>query len=126
MLKLYKTIICNSKSNKVIHNVTSIKNYLSSTVEVRKVQNLQSESNDINDDTTSTNIKSNLRQNKNLNISNSNMVAAAFASLKTNSTNMKEIPTPVTDNRITEASTVNELLSICQGSGVSRRHALQV
>lgn len=52
------------------------------------------------------------------------LVAAAFASLKEDT--VGEIRTPFTDTRIAKAATVGELLSISDGSGVSRRHALKV
>lgn len=55
------------------------------------------------------------------------MVAAAFASLKSDSKSSDpEISTPLTDRRITNATTIDQLLSISDGTGVSRRHALKV
>lgn len=54
-----------------------------------------------------------------------NMVAAAFASLKSPDTGI-DIRTPFTDGKISNAQNVNELLSISEGNGVSRRHALKV
>lgn len=55
------------------------------------------------------------------------MVSAAFASLKSDGKGSdQEISTPLTDLRITNATTINQLLSISDGTGVSRRHALKV
>ncbi|KAJ8962131.1 hypothetical protein NQ318_018088, partial [Aromia moschata] len=57
--------------------------------------------------------------------SQNSMVAAAFASLQS-AHNFLEIKTPFTDKKITEATTIDELLSVSEGSGVSRRHAFKV
>lgn len=53
-----------------------------------------------------------------------NMVAAVFASLQNET--QSHIETPQTDSRISSAGTVNELLSISDGSFISRKHALKV
>ncbi|VEN53247.1 unnamed protein product [Callosobruchus maculatus] len=52
------------------------------------------------------------------------LVAAAFASLNEN--HNSDIKTPYTDKKIDSAKTTEELLSVSEGSGVSRRHALKV
>nr|XP_022919922.1 FAST kinase domain-containing protein 3, mitochondrial [Onthophagus taurus]XP_022919923.1 FAST kinase domain-containing protein 3, mitochondrial [Onthophagus taurus] len=52
------------------------------------------------------------------------IVAAAFASLKT--AEVTEINTPHTDKRIMSATNIEELLSISNGTGISRKHALKV
>lgn len=51
------------------------------------------------------------------------IVEAAFASLQTNK---QDIKTPLTDNKLEQATTVDELLCVTEGNGVSRRHALRV
>lgn len=67
---------------------------------------------------------SNSRFNAN---SGNGIVAAAFASLRKENVNLEnEIATPFTDNRVAEAKTVDELLSISGGNGVSRKHAFKV
>ncbi|CAH1176904.1 unnamed protein product [Phaedon cochleariae] len=51
------------------------------------------------------------------------MVAAVFDSLKGENSQIK---TPQTDSKLVEATTVGELLTVTDGNGVSRRHALKV
>lgn len=57
-----------------------------------------------------------------------NIVAAAFASL--NAENIENVAngirTPYTDDKIAKATNINELLSISDGNGISRKHALKV
>jgi len=54
-----------------------------------------------------------------------NLVAAAFASL--NDANQRlDVETPFTDEKISKAQNVDDLLTISNGAGVSRRHALKV
>lgn len=57
--------------------------------------------------------------------SQNSMVAAAFASLNSNE-NARDIRTKVTDSKVQQANTVDELLNISHGTGVTRRHALNV
>lgn len=57
--------------------------------------------------------------------SSNSMVTAAFAALKSNS-NEEEIVTPQTDAKLKNAKSVKDLLSISNGIGVSRKHALNV
>ncbi|XP_018334275.2 uncharacterized protein LOC108743267 isoform X2 [Agrilus planipennis] len=52
------------------------------------------------------------------------LVAAAFASLGSKA--VEEIKTPRTDERIKGAQTVEELLNLSEGSGLSRRFALKI
>lgn len=61
---------------------------------------------------------------KKINTRQSGIVAAAFASLQKETTHI--IKTPSTDDKLYKAKSVNELLSISEGNGVSRRHALKV
>ena len=56
--------------------------------------------------------------------SKNSLVSAAFDALKTNE--HTDVQVPITDNRILSAKTIDELLSISEGSGVARRHALKV
>ncbi|KAG5882845.1 hypothetical protein JTB14_022356 [Gonioctena quinquepunctata] len=51
------------------------------------------------------------------------MVAEVFASLHSES---NKVHTPYTDSRLDKATTVDELLSVSEGNGVSTRHALKV
>lgn len=51
------------------------------------------------------------------------LVNAAFASLQNENSQIK---TPSTDDKLGTAKTVDELLSVSEGNGVSRRHALKV
>ncbi|XP_050499186.1 FAST kinase domain-containing protein 4 [Diabrotica virgifera virgifera] len=53
------------------------------------------------------------------------MVAAAFASLNSEEVN-SAIKTPQTDGKLSKATNIEELLSVSEGTGVSRRHALKV
>lgn len=53
------------------------------------------------------------------------IVTAAFAALKTEDDGV-EIKTPQTDAKLTNAQSVNDLLAISEGVGVSRKHALKV
>lgn len=57
--------------------------------------------------------------------SNSAMVTAAFAALKS-ADDTTEIKTPQTDAKLANAQSINDLLSISDGVGVSRKHALKV
>lgn len=56
--------------------------------------------------------------------SESPMVAAAFASLNSQTTD--DIKTPIFDDKIKKATTVEEVLTLSEGSGISRKHALRV
>lgn len=59
--------------------------------------------------------------------STNNIVAAAFASLNMEpQTSASDIKTPFTDGKIEKAKTVDELLSVSNGNGVSRKTALKV
>lgn len=59
--------------------------------------------------------------------SRSKIVTAVFASLgKDNKNYATEISTPHTDQRISNATNVEELLSVSNGQGVSRRIALKI
>lgn len=128
MFKFSRTLITTSKNKSVLHSFLKCNQFSSASVEVRKVQHLSSESADSHED------QSSIRKTKVLTeqgrkplSANKNMVAAAFASLKSDNSAIKsEILTPNTDNRIAQATTINELLSLSEGNGTSRRHALQV
>lgn len=58
--------------------------------------------------------------------SQTGIVAAAFAALKPENADIDNIRTPLTDEKLAGAKTVNQLLDISTGSGISRRHALKV
>ncbi|XP_045467334.1 FAST kinase domain-containing protein 4 [Harmonia axyridis] len=58
--------------------------------------------------------------------SRSRIVSAAFASLNDSNKFEVDINTPHTDSKISNASTVDDLLSISKGEGVSRRIALKI
>ncbi|XP_057664236.1 uncharacterized protein LOC130898756 [Diorhabda carinulata] len=58
-------------------------------------------------------------------LSNRSMVAAAFASLNSMENN-SGIKTPQTDVKLSNATNIEELLSISEGTGISRRYALKV
>lgn len=53
------------------------------------------------------------------------MVTAAFAALKSEDAT-SEIKTPQTDAKLASSQSVKELLSVSDGVGVSRKHALKV
>ncbi|XP_063906991.1 FAST kinase domain-containing protein 4 [Zophobas morio] len=102
MLKLTQTIITNLRSNnKTLLTYKLFKSTVAEASEIRpdEIKNIKT---------------------------GNRMVAAAFASLKPISKLEAEISTPVTDEKITKATNVNELLAISEGSGISRRHALKV
>ncbi|EEZ97431.2 Protein TBRG4-like Protein [Tribolium castaneum] len=99
MLKIGQTVLNNLKTGKNL-NVSRL---LKSTIAEAKVSEIQEEP-----------------KPKKYERSQNNMVAAVFASLQ------NEVKTPLTDDKISKASDINELLSISEGSGVSRKHALKV
>lgn len=113
MLK-FTRIIQNTKGAINFLNVSRI---LYSTASIVELKNADSENGKVSN-TTAVN-----KQTGDVPFRNS-MVAAAFASLQKESVN--GIETPQTDNRISSANTVQELLSISEGSSVSRKHALKV
>lgn len=57
--------------------------------------------------------------------SSNSMVTAAFAALKSDVSG-GDIKTPQTDAKLAQATTINELLLVSEGTGVSRKHALKV
>lgn len=65
------------------------------------------------------------KNGRNSRVKQNTMVAAAFASLNLEAKSA-EIQTPFTDKKISEAKSIDELLSLCNGTGVSRRYALKV
>lgn len=105
-------------------NITGLNSFLRFTSSTTASPPLEAVSKEV----TSREEKINITQ-KNLKYANQ-MVAAAFASLQDDAllstVESTEAKTPFTDRRITEAKTVNDLLSISEGSGVSRKHALKV
>lgn len=103
MLKIGQILLNNLKSNKSL-NIARYDIYLKSTIAEVKVSEVQDEQQ--------------LKPRK----SQNSMVAAVFASLQENN----EIRTPLTDDKISKARNINELLSISKGNGISRQHALKV
>jgi len=65
------------------------------------------------------------KKTANVTSKNHNMIKAAFASIHSME-NSWEIKTPATDHKINNAKSIDELLSLSGGTGVSRRHALKV
>ncbi|KAH1019141.1 FAST kinase domain-containing protein 4 [Dendroctonus ponderosae] len=55
----------------------------------------------------------------------SSIVKTVFASIQLHDSS-DDIQTPFTDSKLLKAQTVNELLTITDGTGISRKHALQV
>lgn len=55
----------------------------------------------------------------------SSIVKTVFASIQLQDSG-DDIQTPFTDSKLLKAQTVNELLTITDGTGISRKHALQV
>nr|CAI5834020.1 unnamed protein product [Callosobruchus analis] len=122
MLKFICKVFASSQKCGLFTSVTRYSNFSSSTsAELKNVlpsQNDIAESNGTSEDKPQ---KSKVVYNFK---SHNSMVAAAFASLQENQNS--DIKTPFTDKKIDSASTTEELLSVSEGSGVSRRHALKV
>lgn len=72
-----------------------------------------------------TDTEENVTKTKIAHVKRSGIVAAAFASLQKEKLSDTTI-TPFTDSKLEKSTTVNELLSVSEGSGVSRRYALKV
>lgn len=113
MLK-FTRIVQNTKG--VVQNLSRIHYSTASSVELK---NVNSEDVKVSNDPASKN-----KNPKSILQFRNSMVAAAFASLEKESRN--EIQTPQTDSQIASAKSVDELLAISQGNGVSRNHALKV
>ncbi|KAJ8909664.1 hypothetical protein NQ315_003724 [Exocentrus adspersus] len=122
MLKLSQIIVNSSKNLTRSPKVIWFNNLSSSspTVELKSVQNNTTGESYIVD-----NAKAAAEQTVSRFRTSSPMVAAAFASLQSGHS-LQDIKTPFTDEKIIKANTIDELLSISEGSGVSRRHALKV
>lgn len=122
MLKLSQIIVNSSKNKSRLPTLSRFNNFASSYPTAELKNNGQSNSTD-------TFIRDNVKQTTKKLIANSKansaMVAAAFASLQSEHP-LPEIKTPFTDDKITKATSIDEILSISEGTGVSRRHALKV
>ncbi|XP_018570435.1 protein TBRG4 isoform X2 [Anoplophora glabripennis] len=119
MLKLSHIIVTCSKTKSRLRTLVRFNNFSSSvpTAELKNNGHNSTESY-IGNQQTSKNPVINSK-------ANSAMVAAAFASLQSEHP-LPDIKTPFTDERITKATSIDEILSISEGTGVSRRHALKV
>lgn len=118
MLKITNVIQRNCKNNGLLSFI-KFNNFSSSSPELKKtIKNSLSEQNEalIN--------KNDIRKPEQISLTHKSMIAAAFASL--NSNENSDIKTPQTDGKLLNAGNVEELLSVSEGSGVSRRHALKV
>ncbi|CAH0552712.1 unnamed protein product [Brassicogethes aeneus] len=116
MFKFSKILVNCTKNSGRLPSISRIN--LSSSPVVAEVKNPEGE-----DVPRSTVAKSNLNQK-----TQHSMVATAFASLNSENVNKinNEINTPHTDTKIASAKTIDEILSISEGNGVSRKHALKV
>lgn len=120
MFKISSALVRSTKNNIAFGGVIRLNLYSSvtSTAEAKNVQQPPQKDN-------TKKMSSSVSREKS--IANHTIVAAAFASLQSESAIINNgIKTPFTDNKITQAQTVEELLSLSGGSGVSRRHALKV
>lgn len=121
MLKLSQIIVYSSKSMNRLPTLPRYNNFSSSFPTAELKNNGQS--------TSTETFKNNVKQTTKKLVTNSKannaMVAAAFASLQSEQS-LPEIKTPFTDDKIIKSTGIDELLSISEGTGVSRRHALKV
>lgn len=116
MFKFNQAFIRNSKCYTTLHNFIRHGNLSTTTAEAVSNINEASHNEKI----------PKINNGKGFKLHNS-VVAAAFASLQTKSVDSNsEIKTPFTDNRIYNATNINDLLSLSEGTGVSRQHALKV
>lgn len=123
MFKITYNLVRYTKSNSGISQGFLWFNNLSSvpiTATVRSVENDVTNETNVQPKKKFTSLEHPLAPPKSYNA----LVSAAFASLR-NENPLNDIKTPFTDGRISKATTVGELLSISEGSGVSRRHALK-
>jgi hypothetical protein len=117
MFKLTQTILTKLRSNNANVSVMKCEKYLKSTIAEAKNTQPNVFEPEIEEEEGS--------KSRKYVKSHNSMVAAVFASLRPNNQDM-EIKTPLTDDKISKATNIDELLSISEGTGISRRHALKV
>jgi hypothetical protein len=117
MFKLTQTILTKLRSNNANVSVMKCEKYLKSTIAEAKNTQPNVFETEMEEEQ-----GSKLRKYVK---SHNSMVAAVFASLRPSNQDM-EIKTPLTDDKISKATNIDELLSISEGTGISRRHALKV
>ncbi|XP_066150769.1 FAST kinase domain-containing protein 4 [Euwallacea fornicatus] len=111
MLNFYRNIFQHSKSLK---RLPPLRSFVSATIaEAKSVNNATNPEEEKDKTSSTTPPKSNC------------MVKTVFASIQLQDKD-DQINTPFTDKKLETATTVDELLSISEGNGVSRRHALKV
>nr|CAH7741058.1 unnamed protein product [Callosobruchus chinensis] len=123
MFKLIRQVNANAKKCGLFTSSTRYSNFSSSTS--AELKNILISQNDmaVSDGASEGKLQKSRVIYNNVKPQNS-MVAAAFASLHEN--HNSDIKTPFTDKKIDSAETTEELLSVSEGSGVSRKHALKV
>ncbi|XP_066248355.1 FAST kinase domain-containing protein 4 [Euwallacea similis] len=111
MLNFYRNIFQHSKS---IKRLRPLRSFASATIaETKSVNSTTNPEEDKEKTSSATPPKPNC------------MIKTVFASIELQD-KADKIATPFTDNKLEAATTVDELLSISEGNGVSRRHALKV
>ncbi|KAL1509485.1 hypothetical protein ABEB36_004210 [Hypothenemus hampei] len=116
MINFYKSIILQqSKSIKWIPSLTWYNGFASATI--AEVKNINTSSLSEEDKPVGVQSKGIGKDHK--------MIKSVFASLQIQDKS-SDIQTPFTDNKLVNAQTIDELLSVSQGTGVSRKHALKV
>lgn len=123
MLKFSQLVLRSSKSAAGFQNLARLSSFPSaSTVPAQNAIENEVENKPISAEVKQTD-KTNV--NKFLLKSSNAMVTAAFASINADD-DSNEIKTPQTDAKLASAKSVNDILSISDGVGVSRKHALKV
>lgn len=124
MLKFSQLLLRSSKNVAGVQNLIRLPNF--STATTATVQNVVLENDVANKAIPEQPKQSEISEKGAFIIKSGNaMVTAAFAALNSNDQG-NDIKTPQTDARLEKADSVNELLSVSDGVGVSRKHALKV
>lgn len=124
MLKFTQLVLRSSKNVVAFQNLTRLSTFPSASTATAQTVAIE---NEIGTKTTTEQVNLSEKSKTNqFTVKSSNaMITAAFAALRSED-DTGEIKTPQTDARLANAQTVNDLLSISDGVGVSRKHALKV
>lgn len=118
MLNFYQNILRHSRSVKGLSSLTRPSAFASTIAEAKTV----STPNTLEEDKPTPNSPNAIKgPQKN----EHHMIKSVFASIELKDKS-SDIETPLTDQKLDNATTVDELLSVSEGSGVSRKHALKV
>lgn len=115
MLNFYQNILRHSRNVKGLSPLTRHSAFASTIAEAKTV----STPNTLEED------KPTLNAVKDPTKKGHHMIKSVFASIELKDKS-GDIETPLTDQKLENSTTVDELLSVSVGSGVSRKHALKV